>query len=169
MRNHDDECRSRDYPIQEDMPLQSRMWTAERVGWYGLCLLILASLAGLFGSGPLSTTSSTSENGTLSVQYEMFERNGASSEMVISAKADKDNKVWLVVDGDLLQFFTLEGIQPEPIATESFHTGMRFELKPDSNGWATAYLATRPSFLGNSRTEVRSGDQLVEVRQFIYP
>lgn len=169
MRNRDDEYINRSYPVQEDMPLQVKMWAVERVGWYLLCLLILLSLAGLFGSGPLSKTDKASANGTLSAQYEVFERNGASSEMAIKAKADKDGKVWLVIDGDLLDTFTIEGIQPEPITTESYNKGLRLELEPDSNGWATAYLAIRPYGFGRSHSMVRSGDEVVELRQFIYP
>lgn len=151
------------------MPLQTKMWAVERVGWYVLCLLILLSLAGLFGTGPLSTTNNTSASGTLSAQYEVFERNGASSEMIINAKADKEGKVLLAVEGDLLKAFTIEGIQPEPITTESLNRGLWLELKPDSNGWATAYFSTRPNGFGRSRTTVRSGDQVIEVGQFIYP
>lgn len=170
MRNLDDEHVSRTYPVQEDMPLQVKVWAAERVGWYLLCLLMLLSLAGLFGTGPLSWTDKASVNGTLSAQYEVFERNGASSEMTIKAKADNDGKVVrLTIDGDLLEAVTIESIQPQPVTTESFNKGLRLELKPDGNGWATAYLAIRPYGFGRSRTTVRSGDQVVELRQFIYP
>lgn len=43
--------------IEEDLRLQHRLWTAERVGWLMVGVLVLAALAGLFGTGPLSLSS----------------------------------------------------------------------------------------------------------------
>lgn len=51
---HQSERNSRRVPVRENMPLQIRGWQIERVGWYGLLLLVALALAGLFSKGPLS-------------------------------------------------------------------------------------------------------------------
>lgn len=169
MISQDDDLRSRSFPVHEDMPLQIKVWKVERIGWYLLFLIMLVALLGLFGAGPLSKAEAVSPNGDLRIQYDRFDRNGASNEMVVKAKADEQGKVWLVIDGALLQRFTIEGIQPEPASAEGFRDGMRLELEPDSEGWATAYFALRATGIGPVRTSISSGDQSVEVGQFIYP
>jgi hypothetical protein len=38
---NDDERVSRRHPVEEDMPMQQRVWRFERVGWYALVLIVL--------------------------------------------------------------------------------------------------------------------------------
>ena len=137
--------------------------------WCLLFLVVLVALLGFFGTGPLSKAEAVSPNGELRIQYDRFDRNGASNEMVVKAKADGQGKVWLTIDGALLQRFTIEGIQPEPVNAEGFGDGMRLELKPDSEGWTTAYFALRATGIGPVKANIRSEDQSVEVGQFLYP
>jgi hypothetical protein len=51
---HLPEQSSRNVPVRENMALQIRGWQIERLGWYGLLLLMALALAGLFSKGPLS-------------------------------------------------------------------------------------------------------------------
>lgn len=56
--NREEELDSRRYPIAEDMALQCRIWRFERIGWWGLGLVVLLALLGLFSRGPLSRAAS---------------------------------------------------------------------------------------------------------------
>ena len=49
-----DEFLDRNYPIQEDMRFQEKLWKLERVGWITLTLVVAITLLGVFGAGPLS-------------------------------------------------------------------------------------------------------------------
>lgn len=49
--NREEELDSRRYPIAEDMALQCRIWRFERIGWWGLGLVVLLALLGLFSRG----------------------------------------------------------------------------------------------------------------------
>lgn len=169
MIDHDEDYISRSFPVQEDMRLQTRTWRFERVGWSVLFIVMLMTLFGIFGSGPLSETQGRSANGALSVQYDRFERNGASNQLIVSAKADPQGKVQLAIEGALLQRFTIEGIQPEPSNTSSYRDGIKLELKADPDGWTTIYFALRPTGVGVAKTTLSSGDQRVDLSQFIYP
>lgn len=43
-----------DLEIEEDLDHQRRCWKLERASWAVMALVLLAAMAGLFGSGPLS-------------------------------------------------------------------------------------------------------------------
>jgi hypothetical protein len=66
----EDELLSRRHPVQEDMPMQQRVWRFERVGWYVLVAIVLLALAGLFGNGPLSDAEVVSQDGRVRVEYQ---------------------------------------------------------------------------------------------------
>ncbi len=108
----DDDLADRSYPIQEDMGQQKRQWKAERVGWIVLTFLITAALFGLLGIGPLSSVELASPDGELSAAYSRFERNGASSQLVIRAKGDVAGKSALRIEGALFERFSIENIHP---------------------------------------------------------
>ena len=67
-----DEFASRQYPVQEDMAFQRRMWIVQRIGWALLGVISLAALCGLFGNGVLSKRTATGAE--MSIEYERFER-----------------------------------------------------------------------------------------------
>lgn len=160
---------NRNYPIREDMRLQRRLWTLERLGWGLLGVLMLSASLGLFGSGPVSQTVAQALDGNLEIEYQRFERNGASSHFKVSAKDGPDGKVWVVIGGDFLRKFTIESIRPEPLASESFGQGLRLQFRPGSNGWVTAYFSVRSSEVGVSESEVRTDTSSIKLTQYIYP
>src|SRR5262245_27034078 len=67
-----DEFASRQYPVQEDMAFQRRMWIVQRIGWALLGIISLAALCGPFGYGILSKRTATGAE--MSIEYERFER-----------------------------------------------------------------------------------------------
>ncbi len=160
---------NRNYPIREDMRLQCRLWTLERLGWGLLGVLVLSASLGLFGSGPISQTVAQAPDGNLKIEYQRFERNGASGHIKVSAQNGPDGKVWVVIGGDFLRNFTVESIQPEPLASESFGQGLRLQFRPGSNGWVTAYFSVRSSEVGISVSEVRTDTSSIKMTQYIYP
>ncbi|WP_181295069.1 hypothetical protein [Pseudomonas sp. Q2-TVG4-2] len=169
MSSKTDELSSRNYPIQEDMVLQSRIWKTERIGWAILIGMILVTFTGLFSTGPLSTVVAQTAAGDMQVQYQRFERHGASTEIKINARAGQDGQVWLTLDGDILESFMVENIQPEPVSSESFGRGLRLRFQPDPEGRATAYFSLRPSGLGLTKSVAHANGQHIELTQFIYP
>jgi hypothetical protein len=62
-----------------DLTFQHRQWMLERIIWTGMALLIALALLGLFGSGPLSW--STSEVGTTHLEYERFLQRDAPAQL----------------------------------------------------------------------------------------
>ncbi len=86
MSSEQDELSDRDYPIQEDMGFQEKLWKLERAGWVALSLVVAITLLGVFGAGPLSQTHAQTPGGDLDIRYQRFERNGAASQLQVKAK-----------------------------------------------------------------------------------
>lgn len=80
----EDELLSRRHPVQEDMPMQQRVWRFERVGWYVLVAIVLLALAGLFGNGPLSDAEVVSQDGRVRVEYQRLSRSGTTDSLFIT-------------------------------------------------------------------------------------
>jgi hypothetical protein len=103
-----------DLEVEEDLDFQRREWTAERVAWVVMGLLLLAALLGVFGRGPLSNA--TAEEGSLRVGYARFERKGAPTEVrvEIAAGTAHQGQVHLWLDRDYAMGVEIRQIAPEP-------------------------------------------------------
>jgi hypothetical protein len=55
-----------------DVKFQRYVWTAQRVGWIIIGLVVAAAMAGLFGTGPLSRASAQGPG--VQIDYERFGR-----------------------------------------------------------------------------------------------
>ena len=77
------DLRSRQFPVQEDMAYQLKVWRFEHIGWYLLVVCMLLGLLGLFSRGVLSSQDARSADGRVQVEYEMFHRNGSMNDLNI--------------------------------------------------------------------------------------
>jgi len=152
------------------MAYQARVWRFERWGWYGLLVVIMLALLGLFSHGPLSSREVYGSDGKLSVQYEMFHRNGSSNPMKISVQGAPNATVEVELAGELLEGFSVETLQPEPARSSSAGRGLKMWLPTDAQGRASVYLTLRGDGVGRFSTRVASpGAAAVDLEQFILP
>lgn len=164
------DMRSREHPIREDMTYQLKVWRFERVGWYVLVLVVLMGLMGVFSRGLLSSRDVRSEDGNVRVDYEMFHRNGSTNSMKITLSSTPDSQAELELAGQLLEGFSIETLQPEPLRSRSSSHGIRLWLQTDLDGQATLYITLRGDGLGLYRSEILSpGTNSVKLVQFIFP
>lgn len=164
------DLKSRDYPIREDMAYQVKVWRFERWGWYGLVLVVLLGLAGLFSRGPLSAREAHGSDGKISVEYQLFHRNGSSNAMKISVVGVPDSTTELELVGELMDGFSIETMQPEPVRASSGGQGLKLWLPTDKEGRASVYLTLRGDGLGLFSTRLKSpGAQAVNFIQYILP
>lgn len=164
------DAHSREYPIREDMAYQRKVWRFERYGWYGLVLLILLALAGLFSGGILSAKDVRSQDGEVRVEYEMFHRNGATEPMKITVKGAPDSMVQVALQGDLLEGFTLETLQPQAARASGDSQGIRLWVSTDAQGQASLYLSLRSNGVGLFRSRIATASSRgVALDQFIFP
>lgn len=166
----DNESISRSEPIQENMPMQQRVWRFERVGWYVLVLIVLLALAGLFGNGPLSDAEVMSQDGRLKVEYQRLSRSGTTDNLFITVRGIPGQPVTVELEGSLLRKASIETIQPEPQMSMSHGPALLLQLGTSKDGMATLYLTLRSEHVGTLDGTVRAGPQsAVNFSTFLYP
>ncbi|AZD16008.1 hypothetical protein PUP66_16290 [Pseudomonas chlororaphis] len=166
----EDDLLPRSQPIQEDMALQRKVWRFERVGWYALVVIVLLTLAGLFSRGPLSTRDISSADGSLRVEYQRFLRNGATDSLTLHLRGGARQLLEVEIAGELLQGFSVQALQPEPLKASSAGAGIRLWLRTDADGQARLYLTLLSTGVGFYDSRIRLADHPpLSISQFIYP
>jgi hypothetical protein len=74
--------------LDQDLSFQRRSWTLQRLGWSAMGLTVLAALLGLFGTGPLSSATVSSQDGTLILQFDRFWRIASAMRLQLSVAPD---------------------------------------------------------------------------------
>ncbi|MBC3269895.1 MULTISPECIES: hypothetical protein [unclassified Pseudomonas] len=161
---------SRQIPIREDMAYQRKVWRFERCGWYALVLCMVLGLLGLFSRGPISSQDVRSADGAVRVEYDRFHRNGSTNPMKVSVRGAPQATVEVELNGELLEGFSVETMQPPPLRARSAAQGLHLWLQADTQGQATLYLTLRGDGLGLYRSTVKAaGAESVTLTQFIFP
>ena len=113
--------RVEDLEINQDLAVQGKTWTYQRIGWAGMALTILAALAGLFGSGPVSRSMVTDEQQLVRLEYDRFGRYEAESvlQLFVPSEVTMNGYVTLWIDRIYWAHHAIEQIAPEPIASRS--------------------------------------------------
>ncbi|SDJ26982.1 hypothetical protein ABDX87_28365 [Pseudomonas abietaniphila] len=170
MNAHDQEMQNRRHPVDEDIALQRQIWRFQRVGWYALVAVVLLTLFGLFSHGLLSSTTATSAQKDLTVDYERFHRSGGVNAMVIHSRGEPGKPHTVVLGNAMMQGFSIDSIQPQPVSSAGTRQGLRLTLIGDGNGESVLYLAWRSDGLGLYESDISvEGGGHVSFNQFIYP
>lgn len=162
-----------DLEINEDISFQEREWTAERVGWGAIFLVILLALLGLFGNGPFSWTSSSSDDGDLDVSFERFGRRGGGQALTVRADASAaSDGAWQIdISQDYLGAVRIDAITPQPDKVEVVPGGARYTfLQGDGGADLEVELSLTPTTLWGASGHVGlAGREPVTVRHFFFP
>ncbi|MBP0445970.1 hypothetical protein J8J14_14430 [Roseomonas sp. SSH11] len=156
--------------VGEDLAFQRKVWRFQRLGWFGMAVLILLAMAGAFGGGPLSYASARSDDGALEVAWERIERLGRSSELRIRIRQLAPGPLELRLEEGLVEDVEVAGGQPRPVSETRApgRIGMRFEPPPGEQ-WAEILLnlrATRPGLVSGT---LAAGASRVRVRIVVLP
>jgi hypothetical protein len=170
MDTHEREMLDRCYPVDEDIALQRRIWRFERIGWYALVIVVALTLCGLFSHGALSSATATSSAKDLVVEYERFHRSGAVNPMIIHSRGVPGQTHTVFISEDMLEGFSIDSMQPQPVGSTGSRQGLRLRLMGDSQGESALYLAWRSDGIGVVKSEIAiDGGGKVSLTQFIYP
>jgi hypothetical protein len=105
---------------------QRREWWVERIGWLAMLVLVVAGIAGIFGSGPATRRADAGGDGALVVEYSSVERVEAPAQLTIRTRpprsrsdappaAEASPAVWrLLVSRSFADRVTPEVIVPRP-------------------------------------------------------
>lgn len=149
-----EEFASRQYPVQEHMRFQRRMWVAERIGWAVFVGLALLALTGLFGSGFLSKGRVAGSG--LSVEYERFERATRLSEFAFHFHPGEGERT-LHLNRVFQKNFEITRVQPKPVRSQAGSDGFSLTFAVPASG-GTVMLWAHARRYGISHIEARAGD-----------
>lgn len=156
--------------IEEDLAFQQKDWRVQRVGWAGFALVILAGLAGLLGSGPLSNAR-TGGGDAPEVQYQRFVRHGAQADLTIRTVAASAEPLRVAISRAYLAAVHLQQVLPTPQRVhhagsmlvytferpeQADNVDVRFVFQPDELGYHEAWISTGTG-------------SAAAIRQFTYP
>ena len=101
--------------LKQHGSLQQREWKIQRIGWVIWGLIILAGLAGLLGTGPLSSTSAVSVDGTVEVRFDRYEHSHdpITLELLLSPTAQYED-LQVAFSRSFLDHVRIHRMEPEP-------------------------------------------------------
>lgn len=162
-----------DLEINESLEFQEREWNVERFGWAGFALVILLATAGLFGHGPISWTSASTDDGSLEVAFERFGRKGGSQDLVISALASAAEGGQWEIDMSLgySETMDIDSITPEPESVEAVEGAVRYTfVQPEPGVDLEATFSITPDGMWSTAGEIGLAEgPSVRIRQFLFP
>ena len=159
-----------------DAPATTRQqrieWRIERIAWCVMALLLLASLLGAFGYGPISKTK-LGQAGTFTVEYERLQRSSAPSEWMLQTAPSlvREGTLRVRVDASLIEAMNIDAVTPEPrsVVAGDGYTEFVFDVAPGA-GEVHVRFDYRPATFGRSRGSIAvAGAPPVRVDQFVYP
>ena len=157
--------------VHEDPVFQRRDWLAQRVGWAVIAAMLLAALAGLMGSGPLSHTT-RSDGRQLTVEYDRFVRHGARTALTfrVAPQAAAKGPVRIAIDRPFLAANDLQRLVPEPREMRGRDDAVEFIYDVAPGAALQVRWTVEPDELGSLSSSVRLNDgPAVEIAQFTYP
>ena len=159
--------------IATDLKQQRRLWIMERIGWTIMATVVVAALAGVFGSGPLSHATAGQPGSALRVDYDRFARHEAPGEMRahIDAKQAQGNKLRIWISRGYLDEVEIERTVPQADSSQLDNNRVIyiFSVTETSNP-AEVSFHVRPKGYGKTAGSIGVvGGPEVQFSQFIYP
>jgi len=161
-----------DLEINQDLSVQERMWTIQRVGWGFMLVVIFLGLIGLFGHGPISRTWAGNKNDGLWLEYDRFARNQSQSTMLIhlpTTTASGRASFWL--NEAFLAGVEIQHMTPVPLTTTVMDHGVLYDVSlADKQEPALIILPLIHQRSGWLTGELRSpGAASIKFTQLVYP
>jgi hypothetical protein len=142
--------------LEEDRPLQERIWTMERVAHGVFGLLVVAGLSGLAGSGgPIADTTLTGDAG--SVTLPRIARWETPAEVAVGFTQNQPRHR-LTLAGPFVDRMIVESVQPQPARSSAGPDGLVYEFAAEGRAAARATLRVSPSRPGLSRLRIALDD-----------
>jgi hypothetical protein len=168
-----DQLRYRGLEMDDDLPFQRRQWRVQRVARLLFALVPIAAVLGLFGDGPLSTTTRGQLSDPVTVSYERFARRHASTRLEFRLRRDSlsAGEARLAVSPSYLERVHLDAITPQPVRIESSTSRvlMVFAVAPGSDA-ASIALRVKPDEWGRLEGDFGAVDGVpYHVVQYVFP
>jgi hypothetical protein len=159
--------------LDRNEAFQRKEWTVQRVGWVVWGIVIVAALAGLLGSGPLSDQVASSADGAVRVHYDRFVHHHHPTilEVHLRPKSGDGKELAIKLSQPFLDRVRIHHIQPDAERRELLADGAVFYFDRDDRA-ETAKIVLHVEYekMGATRGRVELlGHDGVDLRSFVYP
>ena len=153
--------------IDEDLAFTRREWVFERWGWAILLLLVIAALAGAFGSGVLSERTLSTSDGTVRAKHSRIVRQQTSHVLEIEFRGS-GNPLSVGLSENLHKAWTIEQVTAEPEEVVAGANGITYRFRGESPARIRIiYKSERP---GRLRGQIQlPGSRTIAVKQTTLP
>jgi len=162
-----------DLELNQDLDLQRKTWTVQRIGWGGMALIVSAALAGVFGSGPLARTEMTDNPQTVRLLYDRFGRYEGELvlQLVLTPETTKSNRVTVEINRTYWTSHAVEHVIPEPLISSIGTDGFLYTFETNAPSTpAVIVFRLRPKYIGALDGRIRVNDAgPLRFHQFIFP
>ena len=161
----------RDLELEQDLNFHRRGWRVQRVCWILLALILLAGLAGLMGTGPLSDDIRSAADGRFELEYERFVRMQAPSRLRVhyAPEAVQSGVVQVWLDRRYVEQTQVDAIVPQPLRVEIGADRLTYVFAAtDGQAGAVTFRLQLETF-GRVAGRAGVGEQVVDFRQLAYP
>lgn len=159
--------------LDQQLDVQRRAWRIERIAWGALLAIIILAMLGLFGTGPISSTTAGNADDGLAVGYERFVRHDGRSSMQIRVGPDQvaNGQVEVWIASAYLRDIEIEQVSPQPDTVRSDGDRDIFVfLADDPAAPVTITVTFRPSGIGRISGDIGIvGGPTVSLDQISYP
>jgi hypothetical protein len=166
-------ARANTLEVEDLQSFQRKEWRLQRVGWLVWTIVVAAALVGLLGSGPLSSTSSSAPDDSLTVRYDRFlhYHKPLMFEVTLRPGNQTNNAARLFLSDELLMRLQISRIEPEPEGRELAAGGVIYTF-PSESGLETATIRVHAQYEAFGRATGKIGlvgREPATVTQFVYP
>jgi hypothetical protein len=164
---------TRHLDIQQDESFQKSEWQIQRVGWATWAAIVIAALAGLLGTGPLSHANSSASDGSLSIQYDRFlhYHQPTAIEVLVNSRGAGGEPLRLKLSRSFLDRIQMLRIEPEPEEQSVATDGVIYAFTQDGAPELSKVLFHfEYEKFGKTKGSVeRVGGGSTSFQQFVYP
>jgi hypothetical protein len=158
--------------LDEDLAFQQRYWRIQRIGWAVLaCLLAAAALGLLGGEGPLSQT--TTSSGDLTITYDRFARRNTPTLILVrlSLSTSHPQRLQLAFNAEYVRNMAFQQVTPQPASVEATAGRVTYDFLTNSeSGTVLFHFEAKPRTFGREAASLTiAGFPTIHYWQFVYP
>lgn len=157
--------------IEQDEGFQRREWRLQRSGTALLVLVVVAALAGLLGTGPVSWTERESADGVATVAFDSITHHEADDSITLTfgPEAISGGTVTMDLTGTWPGGVDVQGISPEPAEQRAVPGGLALEFAVEDADRVEVTMGFRAQEYGSLHGEVTVAGRSVSFSQFVLP
>lgn len=124
-----------DLDIHQDLAFQHRSWTVQRLGWIIMTLAVIAGLLGLFGQGPLSSTTTDESSLPFRFEYDRLARSQSSqiARLHLQPGASSNGRFSLWLSNEYVARVRIGRMTPEPVGARLSPGGLTYDFLVDAS------------------------------------